>query len=480
MVGLGVSSKPPESGRQGDLWSPEVVERLKRVPKGQGARGNGAGNAETGGGAKPVGARDQPLSVTQAVRRAMNALEALGAFWIEGEVTSLSRAASGHLYFGLRDDRTQLRAVMWRSDVQRLAFSPEDGMRLRCRGRPGIYDRDGTFQFYVQAAEPAGVGSDALALAALRKKLAAEGLFSAERKRILPTLPRRIGVVTSKTGAAIRDIIRAVQRRFPVPLLVVDTVVQGSCAPTQIVAALRSIARTDVDVVIVGRGGGSAGDLSAFNAEEVVREVAGFPIPIISAVGHEVDVSLTDLAADCRAATPTMAGEMAVPVLVDLASNLEKQNRRLHREIGFYLRQSRHDLERVRGRLEDQLKDTLVRRRSLIQQWQHRLQMQHPQTRLISDRAKLTAAVTRLDSNIRSRLANSGNRLAVLGSRLDALSPLRVLNRGYAVATQNRRVISRADSLTIGDSLLLRLSSGSVDCTVQKIHTHDEKSSDET
>jgi exodeoxyribonuclease VII large subunit len=274
---------------------------------------------------RPRGDRQHPLTVAAVVQGAGAAVDDLGVLWVEGETLSVRAPGSGHCYFILKDDRAQLAAVMFRSDAQRLRFQIAEGMRLRCRGRLGIYDRDGKFQLYVAFAEPAGVGAEAVALEQLRTKLAAEGLFAAARKRPLPRLPRGIGVVTSRHGAAVRDIVRVVHRRCPVPILVADAVVQGSDAPRSIVAALRAVSRYRVDVIIVGRGGGSAADLAAFNDEAVVRAVAACRVPTISAVGHEVDVTLTDLAADHRAATPSMAGEMAVPVVAELAAQLAKE-----------------------------------------------------------------------------------------------------------------------------------------------------------
>src|SRR5690606_30561653 len=330
------------------------------------------------------GSRDRPLRVSQLVRGTNRLLDdRIGSIWVEGEVESVSRPSSGHVYFCLKDAGAQLRAVMWRSDAQRLAFRIESGQSLRCRGRLAICERAGKSQMYVQAAEPAGLGADALALEQLKARLQAEGLFSAERKRALPLLPRRIGVVTSKSGAAVRDVIRAVQRRFPVPILVADARVQGPSAPASIARALTAICRVDdVDVVIVGRGGGSAGDLAAFNDERVVRAVAGCPVPVISAVGHEVDLSLTDLAADQRAATPTMAGEMAVPVLAELSRRLTLEERRLARELEHRLRVARQELDHLDTRARHLSARALGDRRRALAETRHALEALHPRARL--------------------------------------------------------------------------------------------------
>ncbi|HSK01947.1 MAG TPA: exodeoxyribonuclease VII large subunit, partial [Kofleriaceae bacterium] len=281
---------------------------------------------------RPTSSRERPLGVADVVRLAGRVLDDLGLLWLEGEVSQVSQPASGHLYFGLQDKGSVLPAVMWSRDLGRLRFKVEKGQRLRVRGRLGVY-RDGKMQLYADFAEPAGAGAEALALAQLKAKLAAEGLFAAERKRPLPRFPRRIGVVTSAHGAAIHDIIRTVQRRLPTPILIADAAVQGPAAPNQLVQGMAMVVRAGVDVLIVGRGGGAATDLTAFNHERVVRTIARCPVPVISAVGHETDLSLADLAADARASTPTAAAELAVPDGAALAERIEKERRRLEREL---------------------------------------------------------------------------------------------------------------------------------------------------
>ena len=259
--------------------------------------------------------RERPLRVCDAVRWSNAAVERYGLLWIEGELAEVKRPGSGHVYFCLKDKSAQLPAVMWRTTAQRLRFGFEPGLKVRVRGKLGVFERDGKLQLYVDYAEPAGAGAGAAAFEELKRKLAAEGLFADERKRALPTLPRRIGIVTSRTGAALGDITRTIHRRFPpAHLLIADCMVQGASAPTQIVHALRMIENAAVDVVIIGRGGGAVTDLAAFNDERVVRAVAACSVPIVSAVGHEIDITLCDLVADRRASTPTGAGELVVPV----------------------------------------------------------------------------------------------------------------------------------------------------------------------
>lgn len=421
------------------------------------------------------GGRDAPLSVSAVVKAASGVLErTVGTIWVEGETASVARPASGHLYFTLRDQQSRIRVVMWRSDARRLRFRMEEGLRIRCRGRLGIYDREGTFQLYVQMAEPAGLGAEALALEQLRARLAAEGLFDATRKRALPLLPRRVGVVTSKSGAAVRDIIRAIQGRFPVPILVADTVVQGTGAPAQIAAALSEISETDVDVVIVGRGGGSAGDLAAFNDELVVRAVAACPIPTVSAVGHEVDTSLTDLVADQRAATPTMAGAMVVPVLAELQQRLEEEERRLNRELEFRLRGARQEIDQLGDSMRSSVAEKVSRHRQLLADLRHRLDAQHPLSRLALHRSGLRELESKVERLARRRVEVAARDYATLAGRLEALSPLRVLQRGYALATAidasgRRTVVTDAATVSVGHELEVRLAHGRLDCRIEKV-----------
>ena len=408
--------------------------------------------------------------VSQLVRAANTVLDGqIGTVWVEGEVESLVKAASGHVYFCLKDARAQLRAVMWRSDAARLRFRLETGQHLRCRGRLAVYDRDGKFQLYVQVAEPAGLGAEALALEQLKARLAAEGLFAEERKRPLPLLPRRIGVVTSRSGAAVRDVIRAVERRFPVPILVADARVQGPSAPAAIARALAALARCEVNVIIVGRGGGSAGDLAAFNHEQVVRAVASCPVPVISAVGHEVNLSLTDLVADRRAATPTMAGEMAVPVMAELAQRLAVEERRVARELEHRLRSARQTLDHLEARARHRALAVVADGRRRLAVGQSRLDALHPRARLVRDRGRVSELRARADAAMRRRLGEGARRFGALGGRLDALSPLKVLDRGYAIATAGEHVVTSANQVEPGAAVRVMLGRGALGCRVETV-----------
>lgn len=426
------------------------------------------------------------------VRLAGRAVEELGLLWLEGEVTQVSQPASGHLYFSLRDKDCVLAAVMWGRDATRLRFKLEAGQRLRVRGRLGVYDRDGKLQLYADFAEPAGLGAEALALEQLKAKLAAEGLFAADKKRPLPRFPRRIGVVTSRTGAAVHDIIRTIQRRFPTPILIADCAVQGPGAPSQLVNGMAMVVRAGVDVLIIGRGGGAVTDLSAFNHERVVRTISRCPVPVISAVGHETDLSLSDLAADARASTPTAAAELAVADGAAIADVLTKERRRLDREIHHLLDRARQDLDRATSTLHSRGERALSATRVQLHQLQQRLAALHPRARLQArhgqlaelerrlhathpgprlargrqDHAKLVA---RAEAAIRRTLDLRRAELGRLAAQLHALSPLSVLDRGYAMVSKGEELVRAAAAVSVGDRLNVKVAQGSLAVTVDEV-----------
>ncbi|HRC55666.1 MAG TPA: exodeoxyribonuclease VII large subunit [Kofleriaceae bacterium] len=468
--------------------------------------------------APQTSSREQPLAVSEVVRLAGRTLDELGILWLEGEISQISRPASGHVYFSLRDQNTVLPAVLWARDAARLRFVPEPGQRLRVRGRMGVYDRDGKMQLYADFLEPAGQGNAALALALLKEKLAAEGLFAPEKKRPLPRFPRRIGVVTSKTGAAVHDIIRTIQRRFPTPILIADCSVQGPAAPRQIMAAMAMAVRAGVDVLIVGRGGGAVTDLSAFNVENVVRTVSRCPVPVISAVGHEIDLSLCDLAADARASTPTAAAELAVPVAAEIQQQLSKDRRRLDREVRMHLDRARMDLDARLRDLSVHLGRSTIRHRATLRELERRLHVLHPRQQLSEQRAALSSAertllqlgqsrlaearatlrelerrlelrspraalaqrggalaqlLTRHDAAMRERMASQRSQLAMLAGRLAALSPLAVLERGYSVVRSvegERRALQKASQLAPKMRFEVQMQGGVVRARVESIH----------
>ncbi|HEY0478617.1 MAG TPA: exodeoxyribonuclease VII large subunit [Kofleriaceae bacterium] len=446
-------------------------------------------------GERPSSSRERPLGVAEVVRLAGRVLDGLGLVWLEGEVTQVSQPASGHLYFGLRDAGAVLSSVMWSREAGRMRFRIEAGQRLRVRGRLGVYDRDGKMQLYADFAEPAGLGAEALALEQLKARLAAEGIFAVERKRPLPRFPRRIGVVTSRSGAAIHDIIRTVQRRLPTPILIADAAVQGQSAPNQIVMGMAMVVRAGVDVVIVGRGGGAATDLSAFNHERVVRTIARCPVPVISAVGHETDLSLADLAADARASTPTAAAELAVADGAALVDQLRKERRRLDREIRHRLDRARQDLDHRTMALHARGERALAATRAELHALAHRLTGLHPRTRIFTRGAELAELARRLtavhpasrlsrarheldtltarcDAAMRRGLEARRARLGQLGAHIAALSPLAVLDRGFAMVTRGDGTIVRdAAHLGPGERLRVRLATGSLGVIVEEIES---------
>jgi exodeoxyribonuclease VII large subunit len=418
------------------------------------------------GGPRPA-AGPRVLTVSEAVRAARRALEArFSEVWIEGEISNCRRQPNGHLYFSLKDPTAQLSCAMFRLEAAKLRFAPEDGLKVRCRGQLSIYDQQGKFQMYVAAMEPSGLGAAQLALEQLKRKLFAEGLFAAERKRSLPRAPRVIGVVTSRSGAAVRDIIRVLHRRAAVRVVVSPTQVQGPDAPLRIVYALRLVQQYGVDVVILGRGGGSAEDLSAFNDEQVVRAVAGCRVPVISAVGHEVDTTLCDYAADLRAPTPSAAAELAVPVHAELREAQAVLARRLSRALERRLEGTRVALERLQRRLE--VRPVTRDRRQALDALSARLERQHPRSRLLRDRAALERLGQRLSTRMRELLASRRRTLETCMGKLDALSPLRVLDRGYSITTRDSgQAVRDAAEVTPGEELGVRLAHGALRCVVK-------------
>lgn len=438
---------------------------------------------------RPASTREQPLGVADLVRLAGRAVDALGLVWLVGEVTQVSQPASGHLYFALQDRGCVLSAVMWGREAMRLRFQILAGQQLRVRGRLGVYDRDGKMQLYVDFAEPAGDGAAAAALEALKQRLAAEGLFAQARKRALPRFPRRIGVVTSASGAAVHDIIRTVHRRFATPILIADAAVQGPNAAAQLVNGMAAVVRAGVDVLIIGRGGGAVTDLSAFNHERVVRTIARCPVPVISAVGHEVDLSLADLAADARASTPTAAAELAVPDGEALGELLRKERRRLDRELAHVVQRARQDLDRAGLTLARAGDRALGRTRGILEALERRLGELHPRAQLQARRAtlgelerrlaathpgrvltrashELATLITRRDAAMHRRLDVRRSALAESGARMVALSPLAVLQRGYAVVTRDSHVVRDAATIAPGERLRVRLAAGELAVTV--------------
>jgi len=409
---------------------------------------------------------------------------------VEGEVVSCRRASSGHVYFDLKGRNATLPSVLFRSAAYRMYRPPQNGDRVICTGGIEIYPPHGRYQLVVRFMRLAGEGELLAQLDALKRKLHAEGLFDHTRKRPLPKLPRRVGVVTSPSGAAIADIIKSVHARFPVPILLAGAPVQGDDAPPRLIRALQAVAHVrDVDVVVIGRGGGSLQDLWAFNDERLARAIAGCPKPVVSAVGHEIDNMLSDFVADARAATPTGVGDLVVPRLDELLDYLDGLQRRGGLGLRRTLEHARGRLTALSGRLTDprrlmrerwQRLDDLdgrlrraltVRRRDAanrLRALSGRLTVVHPLARLKREGTSLSAAQARLGRAMTTQLERYKARLATLTSRLQAMSPKGVLSRGYAIVRRqdDASVIRSHAQAAAGDAVEILLGVGTLDATV--------------
>jgi len=376
--------------------------------------------------------------------------------WVSGEISNFMRAGSGHVYFTLKDDAAQLKAVMWRSTAQRVRFDLRDGMEVIVAGAIQVYESRGQHQIVIEQLQPKGIGPLELAFRQLQQKLAAEGLFAPERKRPLPQFPRRIALVTSPSGAAVRDMIQVMTRRWPrANIIVVPVAVQGDQAAGQIAAALRRVHTIpDVDVVICGRGGGSLEDLWAFNEEVVARAIHDCRVPVVSAVGHEVDVTIADLVADRRALTPSEAAELVVPLESDVRIELDLIRQRL---IGSLRQQT----QRARLRL-----DSIADRRCLSR----------PLDRIHELSRRLDELEGRLKRSGKQVVDAARQQLHALASSLNALSPLAVLDRGYSLTKRvsDGELVRDASMLAVGDQISTLLSSGSIISEVRSIDADEE------
>jgi len=443
---------------------------------------------------KPAAPEEAPvLAVAELVRKARLTLEArFHDVRVEGEVSGCKRSANGHFYFTLKDNEAQLDCVMYSRDAGRLKFRLADGQLVRCRGKLTIYEGRGRFQLQVASIEPAGAGALALAFEVLKEKLRAEGLFDSARKRPLPFLPRRIGVVTSRQGAVIRDIVRVTHRRFPVPILVAPTPVQGEGASVSIAAALLALCQVpDVDVIILARGGGSMEDLWAFNDETLARTIAACPLPTISAVGHETDFTIADFVADVRAPTPSAAAELAVPVAAELLAEVSVLAGRLGRGFLGQVGTRRLALERLSSRLGDprrliderrQFLDELadrasrvlggeiLRRRKELQSAEGRILRAHPQRRIADQRSALHLLERRMGAAGAQLLGQRRRAFDALANKLDALSPLKILERGYSLTRgPDGSVLSSREGLSTGDKLTVTLRDGDLATRIEEI-----------
>ncbi|MBQ2719336.1 MAG: exodeoxyribonuclease VII large subunit [Clostridia bacterium] len=408
----------------------------------------------------PAVGKEEPITVSALNEYIKGLLEeepALRHVYLRGEISNFTNHRSGHLYFSLKDEGGLIRAVMFRGSAAHLAFVPENGMKVLVRGSVSLFVRDGSYQIYVSAMEPDGVGALYLAFERLKKKLAAEGLFEESRKRPLPKIPSRIGVITSPTGAAVRDIMNILGRRFPyAEVVLAPALVQGAEAPASLIEGLRRLGSLgNIDVIIIGRDGGSMEDLWAFNDEALAREIAASRVPVISAVGHETDFTIADFVADRRAPTPSAAAELAVPDTAELMRKF--LNITKHTDLLLARR-----LERARRTLSD-----LAARRALSD----------PAALFTERRMLLTYLSDKAASSMESRLLTLRSGFREEAGRLEAMSPLAILKRGYSVALGADGVAKRSvTQLTREEILTLRLDDG--EATARVVDTRQFKKGD--
>ena len=420
----------------------------------------------------------------------------LGLVWLTGELSNLAMPSSGHWYFSLKDISAQVRCAMFKGNNRRVPFRPQDGMQVLVQARVSLYEPRGDYQLIIESMQPAGDGMLALRFEELKRRLGAEGLFDEGRKRPLPREPRAVGLVTSATGAALHDMLTVLGRRAPdLPVFIYPTQVQGSAAISQIVAAITlANRRAEVDVLIVGRGGGSLEDLWCFNEEAVARAIAHSAIPVVSAVGHEVDVTISDFAADLRAPTPSAAAELVAPDRSARAQRLVHLKQRLVQAIsrrqtaarhGFALLQKRLDhqdpkrrleqqsqrLDELSGRLQQLLNLRLHQGERRLANLELRLQARSPEKLLAAGKRRHQLAQERLHTLMNKRQDLAAHRLAMLSARLDGISPLATLGRGYSITrTPSGEVISRAAQVSPGQQLVTTLAEGSLRVRVEEVH----------
>lgn len=391
------------------------------------------------------------ITVTQVNRYISSKLKGdrvLQGIMVKGEISNFVRHyRSGHCYFSLKDSESSIKAVMFASAASRLKFLPEDGMAVVVSGSISVYERDGVYQLYANDIIPEGAGKASVELEQLKRKLEKEGIFAAEHKRPLPYMPKKIGAVTSLSGAAIRDIINVLTRRYPLcELYAVNALVQGEGAPDSICRGILKAENAGCDVIIVGRGGGSAEDLGAFNSEQVARAVYGCRVPVISAVGHEVDFTIADLAADMRAPTPSAAAELAAPEIGAIRDSIEQ-----------YVRRAEKAVKTVYDRSADRYAAL-----------GSRLAAQSPEKRLELMSSKLDSIGERLNASLVRLMDRRSAELSEKIARLEALSPLKVMARGYSLVYSGEELVRCSETISEGDTVTLRFDSGGAEAKITK------------
>jgi exodeoxyribonuclease VII large subunit len=431
----------------------------------------------------------RPWSVGELTRALKNAVEPkFRDVWVAGEIANLRKQGSGHVYFTLKDDEATIGAVLWASQARRVKFALQEGQEILARGFVEIYPPHGKYQLVVQEVEPRGAGALAVLLQQVKERLQADGLLDPARKRRLPFLPRRVGVATSPTGAALRDFLRVLHARFPsLPVLVAPCRVQGEGAAATVVSAVRALCRARVDVIVVTRGGGSQEELWAFNDERLARALAACPVPVVSAVGHEVDITVADLVADVRAATPTHAAQLVAPVRDELAAGLAARLARAERAMAGAVERRRGELRALRAELADPAHllsrerhrlDDLVHRagaaaaaprrreRERLDRLRARLSRQEPRRRLREVLARMEAATRRLGAWQAAWFRREGLRLERLQARLEPANVAKLLSRGFALVLKDGHLVTKSGQAAVDDALRIALAEGWLDARV--------------
>lgn len=373
----------------------------------------------------------------------------LSSITLEGELSNFkNHYGSGHWYFVLKDPDASVRGVMFKANACRVNFEPKDGMRVICKGYVSLYEKDGQFQFYAESMRPFGEGDLAAEFERIKRKLEGEGLFSQERKRPLPAFPKEIGIITSETGAALQDILQILSRRYPVcTVKLFPALVQGTAAPKSLILALNNAYKSNLDLIIIGRGGGSAEDLSCFNDEFLARKIAESPVPVVSAVGHEVDFTICDFVSDLRAPTPSAAAELSTPELDELLLRLTQLNNR-----------SRTSLIRSIDMYEQKINNLMSRRC-----------FSHPELLFAPFELKLDSVIDKCFTAYLLKIKNYEASLSKLQSSLNALSPMETMKRGYSFVCTDSNIINSVDNISVNDKIKIRFSDGSADCTVDSV-----------
>ncbi|KAA0836481.1 exodeoxyribonuclease VII large subunit [Bacillus paralicheniformis] len=430
-------------------------------------------------------------ALTKYIKRKFDVDPHLEDIWIKGELSNVKIHSRGHIYFTLKDDNARIQSVMFARQNRNLAFTPENGMKVLVRGGISVYEPSGNYQLYAKEIQPDGIGALHLAYEELKKKLSQEGLFDEKHKKPIPAFPSVVGVVTSPTGAAVRDVITTIKRRYPlVKVIVFPTLVQGVNAGESIVSSIKEANRRELcDVLIVGRGGGSIEELWAFNEEAVARAIFSSDIPIISAVGHETDFTISDFVADLRAATPTGAAEQAVPNMIDLLERLKTLEARIAKSMKQDLRkrqervktlqssyafrypkrlyaQKEQEFDLIFDRFQKQLAMTVERKKQKLNEQTYKLEMLHPEEQLKQARKRHEEQTVRLKRNMDVQLKQIHSQFQTVLGKLNALSPLQVMERGYSLTYKENELIKSIEQVHEKDEIRVTLNDGTLTCEV--------------